>query len=332
MIAEPLDLDSSFVIYSTPDEDFGDFWFLSGSGLTLDEVDLNSPGFICHPFEKSDEAFMLKGIAHPMELYPESSKVIGFPIDPPEEKYLEKIGAVLNEIKSGDCDKVVLSRVKEIYLDEIKVKEALARLKFDNLGCLVYLVHHPLVGTWIGATPETLLRQKRGHYSTMALAGTKLSKDERDWTQKEQNEQKIVSDYILEALTKAGVTAIETHGPETTTAGELSHIRTVFNFQTDDIGRVIQSLHPTPAVCGSPVGKARDIISDLETQSRGYYCGYLGPVSNKGDFHLFVNLRCAEILKDHLRLHVGGGITANSNPEDEWQETEHKAQTLLRVL
>lgn len=267
-----------------------------------------------------------------MELFPESSKITEFEHSPAAPEYLDAIQKIIGLIKAEECEKVVLSRVKRVDLNEIRVKEALARLKFDNPNALIYLVHHPDAGTWFGATPETLVKKEKGQLSTMSLAGTKHETNKSDWSEKEKEEQLIVTDFILDRLAKAGCTDIETTGPNTIQAGQLNHLCSEINFKSENIQTVISSLHPTPAICGSPYEKSRKVISELEDESRAYYCGYLGPISNKDDLHLFVNLRCAQILDDHLRLHVGGGITANSNPEDEWNETEHKAQTLLRVL
>jgi len=332
LIVELLDLDSAFVIYSTPIDEFGDFWFLSGSALDLEPIDLNSPGFVFHPFDKKDPGFMLEGTPHPMELFPASSEITEFEHEQPDSEYLDSIEKIIEQIKAGECEKVVLSRVKRIHIEKIRVKEVLARLKFDNPNALIYLVHHPKVGTWFGATPETLLKRDKGQLSTMSLAATKHKSDKTAWNKKEQEEQQIVTDFILKRLEKAGASNVNSTGPNTILAGQLGHLCTDINFESNDIQTVVDQLHPTPAICGLPYEKARNMISDLEIESRAYYCGYLGPISNKGDLHLFVNLRCAQVLDDHLRMHVGGGITANSNPEEEWNETELKAQTLLRVL
>lgn len=332
MIVELLDLDSAFAIYSTPADEFGDFWFLSGSGIDLTPLDLGKPGFAVHPYDDKLPSFMLEGIPHPMELFPESAKSTDFEPSPAEASYLESIQSIISIIEKGECEKVVLSRVKRVDIDEIRVKEVLARLKFDNPNALVYLVHHPAVGTWFGASPETLVKKSGENLTTMSLAGTQHNSVEGDWSEKEKQEQQIVTNYILESLKNTGATNVQVNGPETVQAGELKHLCSKIEFKALDIKKVIDKLHPTPAICGSPFEQAKEVISNLERDSRAYYCGYLGPTSNKGDFHLFVNLRCAEILDDHLRMYVGGGITANSNPEDEWNETEHKAQTLLRVL
>jgi isochorismate synthase len=85
-------------------------------------------------------------------------------------------------------------------------------------------------------------------------------------------------------------------------------------------------------VAGYPAKKAVEFILKNEGQSRSYYSGYLGPVNMDNQVNLFVNLRCMQVLDKQLAMHVGCGIVAGSNPEDEWKESALKTQTLLNVL
>ena len=91
-------------------------------------------------------------------------------------------------------------------------------------------------------------------------------------------------------------------------------------------------LHPTSAVCGLPKEPALQFILENEGFDRSYYSGFLGPVNSATGTHLYVNLRCMELLEKEAILYAGAGITAESNPEKEWQETQHKMQTMRRVL
>ncbi|NJW54220.1 chorismate-binding protein [Salinimicrobium oceani] len=117
--------------------------------------------------------------------------------------------------------------------------------------------------------------------------------------------------------------------------------------------RIISAVHPTPAVCGLPKEKAREFILSEENYDREFYTGFLGElnlqtnvqrsrtrrnVENlayravKKETHLYVNLRCMKIEENKAVLFVGGGITKDSVPEDEWQETVNKAETMKKVL
>jgi isochorismate synthase len=96
-------------------------------------------------------------------------------------------------------------------------------------------------------------------------------------------------------------------------------------------GELINALHPTPAVCGLPRERALKLIAQHETHNRNFYAGLIGKKS-KQELAVFVNLRCMQVTKNDFLLYIGGGITQQSIPENEWNETENKAKTLARVL
>jgi isochorismate synthase len=95
---------------------------------------------------------------------------------------------------------------------------------------------------------------------------------------------------------------------------------------------LVEALHPTPAVAGQPKDEAIRYIKELEPHDREYYTGFLGPVTKDREMDLFVNLRCMKVTPEFLALYVGGGITLDSDPADEWEETRLKAESLLQIL
>jgi isochorismate synthase len=95
---------------------------------------------------------------------------------------------------------------------------------------------------------------------------------------------------------------------------------------------MLQLLHPTSAVCGQPLDKALEFIRKHENYKRQFYTGYLGPINFEDRTDLFVNLRCLQIMQEKLILYAGAGITQDSIPEKEWEETELKLNTLLKVI
>ena len=97
-------------------------------------------------------------------------------------------------------------------------------------------------------------------------------------------------------------------------------------------GLMLGLLHPTSAVCGTPKQEAIDFILATEKHERSMYSGYLGPVNLDNATHLFVNLRTVEIKGNRAIFYAGCGITEDSDPEKEWQETQMKCQTLQRIL
>jgi isochorismate synthase len=118
-------------------------------------------------------------------------------------------------------------------------------------------------------------------------------------------------------------------------AGCLLHLKTDFSFEMNDndkIGNLLETMHPTPAVCGFPKKEAMRIINESEGYDRKYYSGFIGPLSTKGTTNLFVNLRCMNIGQDFLTMYAGGGILPSSELDSEWEETKAKLQTMLSLI
>lgn len=256
-----------------------------------------------------------------------------------KKEYLEKTEYLISKLKSRDLRKVVFSRIIEKDIDaSFSHSNFFDELCLSYPSAFVYLLNSQESGMWIGATPETLLKKENHKIETMAVAGTRLLSEyekENSWGKKEKEEQNLVSIYIKSILSELGINDYKTDGPTTIVAGKLVHLKTNFSINlelTDSIiGKIIKSLHPTPAVCGLPKADAYHFIEKAETHKRRLYTGFLGPWNINDKSHLFVNLRCAKFKKDKMLSYVGGGLTADSNPMDEWQETENKSRTLLSI-
>ncbi|HUX38977.1 MAG TPA: chorismate-binding protein [Rectinemataceae bacterium] len=284
------------------------------------------------------------------------------------EDYLEQVRGIVDAIRGGSFDKVVLSRVKTV---EGRFRPRLGEL-FELLceayaKAFVYLFQ--VEGEcWIGASPEVLLSSRGDRLVTVSLAGTRpYSEANRDvavWNGKERAEQDHVTRQIEGILREFSVEGVARSELATRRAGNLLHLCSEFAFPyaavASRLGPFVEALHPTSAVCGIPRAGAMELIAAIEGHERGYYAGYLGPVgplagsgaadggtakggaadgagdvdgaTAPGGVQLFVNLRCMRVSPERLELFVGGGITAGSVPEDEWEETEMKARTLLSII
>ena len=316
----------------------------TGGCQTLPDVlpaDQNS-GFILAPFLPGKPASWLNadltfnGFTFPevaVEKYPAAAETpSSFPFEATREEYLTQLRKVIARLRDGEAQKVVLSRTISISFPNLTD----ANMLFHELcrmypDAFVYLAGLPGKGLWAGATPEVLLKAGDGNISTMALAGTRKVGTTGYWGEKEIAEHEWVSRYINENLEAAGATGISVTGPETITAGKAEHLRTGFMamLPQKNLSALIRALHPTPAVCGWSKEKALKIIADTEKYDREYYAGYLGPINSGGNTNLFVNLRCMQIKGRKGILYAGGGITAASDPEAEWEETVLKSSTIL---
>ena len=250
-----------------------------------------------------------------------------------KNEYLNQATSFLNCIQQLQLGKAVFTRIKSAVFDSSKTVALFKELCKKYPNALVYLVSSKLIGTWIGASPEVLLEVHDDYLFTMSLAGTKKVNAHIEWTEKEIFEQEIVTDFIADELKKMQVDSLEIIGPYDFEAGPVEHLRTDICAQISGISplEIALKLHPTPAVSGLPRAEAISLIQTLENHHRGIYTGIIGLIS-EDSARLFVNLRCAQIQEKNAYLYIGGGFTAQSIPEMEWEETENKSQTLLNVM
>lgn len=262
-----------------------------------------------------------------------------------EQHYTSMVTKAIAEINQGSFEKVVPARTKYVSLPPAFNLLGL----FDEIAAaypnaFVSIVSIPGVGTWLGATPETLISMsKEGVFKTVALAGTQPYHEGTDlrevaWRQKEIEEQALVARYIINCFKKIRLREFAEKGPATIIAANLMHLKTTFEVDTQAVNFpelpevMLKLLHPTSAVCGMPKEQALDFLLAQEDFDRGYFAGYLGPVHIQGSTSLFVNLRCTRLLETEAVLYAGAGVTADSDPQKEWHETGQKCQTLLRFL
>jgi isochorismate synthase len=252
-----------------------------------------------------------------------------------KEVYLVQAEAFLTELRKKNLGKAVFSRIEQVT---VEVGGDWISALFDLLesiypSAFVYLFSDKRLGTWIGATPEILISTKNGQATTMSLAGTLPADGEQDWSEKEIAEQAMVTNYILETLANQGLRTSAVNGPFSHTAGPVRHLRTdiAFDLSPDQVVPLARNLHPTPAVSGLPRTKALKLIEKHEGHKRHFYTGFLGTIHPR-ETQLYVNLRCAQLMQNQVFLYLGGGFTADSSPNKEWEETVNKSKTLRAVL
>ena len=247
-----------------------------------------------------------------------------------------------SQLENDTFRKIVLARCA----DE-KLNGGVEPMELFYRACAMYprlfiaLVETEKSGCWLTATPEILLDGKGNDWRTIALAGTmKLEGDQLNgegetltWSTKNIQEQRIVATYITECLEQFTGDFRE-EGPKTVRAANLVHLRSDFTFKLNDnnhIGDILNTLHPTPAVCGLPKREAFQFIVKNEHTPRRYYSGFMGTLSAT-ETHLYVSLRCMNIDGDTCHLYAGGGLLKDSTEEQEWLETEAKMETMRRLL
>ena len=265
-----------------------------------------------------------------------------------EAEYTALVRRGVAAIEARDVMKVVSSRAMRRPLPPgFDPLAAFAELSGKYPRAFVSLVSVPGVGTWLGATPEVLAEVTAdGQFRTMALAGTQplvpgTRPQEAIWRQKEIEEQALVARYIVNCFKQLRLREYHETGPRTVVAGELLHLRTDFEVDLQSVPApaslgtdMLRLLHPTSAVGGMPKTAALAFLQRHEGYDRAYYSGFLGPVNVEapGLAYLFVNLRCLQLRPTEAILYAGTGLTIDSDPAREWQETQMKMQTAGAVL
>jgi isochorismate synthase len=201
--------------------------------------------------------------------------------------------------------------------------------KYPNAFVFACVLNEGLL--MLGATPETLLNYNGTTLYTEALGGTLYNNTYGD---KELKEHQQIRDYIEQQILSLDLSTTIS-GIKPKQAGNVSHLCSVFNIAVNDsnkVNQLLERLHPTPAVCGFPKESALNFIKENEAFDRGYYSGFLGPVSHENHQQFFVNLRSGMCYQNGLMLMAGAGINEMSVEEDEWVETERKMDTLLNCV
>ena len=247
-------------------------------------------------------------------------------------------------IEAGILEKAVPARTKKIPISEdFDLGKTFLDMLEAHPNSFVNFFHIPQVGTWIGASPEVLIETKGDQFYTMALAGTQPASGENPlksagWTQKEIEEQALVCRYIVDCFKKIRLREYEEHGPKTVMAGSLLHLRTDFRVDMKATGFpqlgsvMLDLLHPTSAVCGMPRKEAHEFLQANEDFDRSFFAGFIGPVNIQQETSIYVNLRTASLKGESAILYAGAGVTEDSDPEKEWEETELKCQIIGKFI
>lgn len=251
-------------------------------------------------------------------------------------------------IGENDLDKVVLARSRRFAGapgTAIDSNTTLIELLNHHPGSHVFGLDRGEAGSFVGASPETMLEARGERLSTHALAGTTTrgttAEHDAQLAQallanpKERNEHAWVVRGIVQALAPfcRDMTIAET--PDVMALPTLQHLSTaIAGAMTRPMGLLdaIAQVHPSPALCGSPFEAARDWIAAHEALDRGWYGGPIGWLAPDGSGHFAVAIRAALLRDGEASAFGGAGLVRNSQPEREWLETELKIDAVAKHL
>ncbi|MCP4445921.1 MAG: isochorismate synthase [Myxococcales bacterium] len=255
------------------------------------------------------------------------------------DAWAARIEAIREAIGTGKVNKVVAARSSLLHFhDSIALSPALERLSERYPDCYRYAFQQERA-TFVGASPETLVNKQGLNVSTQALAGS-LAADLENAGQallgssKDRHEQEMVVRAIADALEPLCKSLEFEDTPTTRTLRHVTHLCTPIEGQLAEAKHVldlVQALHPTPAVGGSPAGVAMQWIEDAE-ENRGWYAGPVGWFDAEGDGHFAVAIRSALFTGSEALVYAGAGIVADSDPALEYQETGLKQRAILDAL
>ncbi len=335
-----------FVIYKKPNNDTITSLFQEND--TLYKVhDFDEKGFIFSSFDGNQTVYIPEYQSEILEAkwYKKEISIAEnnflLPSETEKNNYINLVAKGIQAIENNEFKKVVLSRKETVDLVDFDVIEAFEKLVQLYPTTFIYCFFHPKIGLWLGATPEQLLQSNQTMFKTIALAGTQKDTNVTEvvWQNKEKEEQQFVTDYIVNTLKKVA-SKITVSKPYSIKAGSIWHIKTDISGTLNSestLKEVIQLLHPTPAVCGLPKEKSKAFILQNENYNRTFYSGFLGELNRSTENEiinsdLFVNLRCMEIADSKANLFMGCGITKDSIPNKEWEESINKSVTMKKIL
>jgi menaquinone-specific isochorismate synthase len=266
---------------------------------------------------------------------PSCYKVISQTYQPDFDSWNQTFEKLKSKLNSKQLQKVVLARAIKLELEETPDPfKITSYLKKNAKNSFVFCIKDKNFA-FIGATPERLFRREKTLFLSEAVAGTKprgktfeedlmlekqlleSKKDLLEFTPVKQYIQNCLSPFVIDSKWSENSILKTSH---------VQHLYSIFeaqlksNFASDTI---LKSLHPTPALCGTPSNLAKSFLMENETFSRGLYCGAIG-------WHIddceewIVGIRSCLVEKNRVTLFSAAGIIEESNVLDEWQELNQK--------
>jgi anthranilate synthase component 1 len=199
----------------------------------------------------------------------------------------------------------------------------------------------------IGSSPEMLVRVENRVVETYPIAGTKPFTD--DPAENKKLAEQLLADpkeraehVMLVDLARNDLGKISEYGtvtvPEFMEVHQFSHVQHIVTRVTGKLRKdldsfdALRAVFPAGTVSGAPKVRAMEIIDELEPTRRGPYAGAVGFFSYNGNADFAITIRTLVVNGSKAYIQAGGGIVADSVPETEWFETEHKASALLRAM
>jgi len=251
-------------------------------------------------------------------------------------QYTSQVNQVINKINNYEIDKGVISRFNRYVIDKgFSFEELVQDVSKKNHNLFVYYFNINK-NEFFGFSPEKLLERSIDTIASDAVAGTRKinSTENENENRKLSIEHGIVVDYIKNKLSKFA-DCENNNKPETIKLNNIEHLITRIHGTLNEKNstlEILNSIHPTPAVCGSPYEKSMTLISELEMFDRGWFAGPVGLLNFDDEGSFFVAIRCLLKVDNDVYIYAGAGITKDSIPDSEWEETKTKIGSVLDYI
>ncbi len=269
---------------------------------------------------------------------------IAYPM--PYAEWARLIESARRTFGSTALQKVVLARTAQLRAGErIRVSQALTRLCGNYPDCFGFLFEPQAGHAFLGATPELLVRVRGAALETMALAGSiqRGATAEEDAalaaallaSSKDRHEHGLVVNGVRELLAPLSSELTEAGDPTVLVLRNIQHLYTPIKATLKRSGGVlplVERLHPTPAMGGTPRELGMEFIRENEPTLRGWYAAPVGWIDSALDGAFAVAIRSAIVQKERAWAYAGAGIVPDSVPRNEWDETGWKFQPIINAV
>lgn len=320
----------------------------AGAWLTVTELVDPSLSEHDHALQRlQDEAESLLATLHSLpETAPEPTRLLTHTLLTDQPAWTAMVNTITSRIREGALQKAVLARAADLTFDApVDQITALERLDSRYPDTYRFLVQPAAGHAFFGATPELIAEVQDGNLHTAALAGSRPRSEDAQADEalaaellasdKERGEHGLV---VAALRARIQPYARQLDVPDTPTIMRLKNIQHLYTPVSAELEThygvldLVNELHPTPAMGGTPSYAALRTIQDLETVSRGWYAAPIGWVDANNDGMFAVGIRSAVSNGNTARLYAGAGIVEESKPEQEWRETALKFKPLLGAL
>ncbi|HSW56442.1 MAG TPA: isochorismate synthase, partial [Ignavibacteriaceae bacterium] len=321
-----------FLLAFRNDEVYGYYNFIINSGSNLDNIKSNLVSFLeklsaitADLVHASSQKTAIQSTSESVEL----------------EKWKNIAAKAFKELNDGSIKKLVLSRAYKFNLNTTIIWSILLNELFNRFpDCYLFFIKKNN-SVFFGSSPEMFLKVSDNVAEVESVAGSapRGVKSESDFqferslksSEKNQKEHLFVSDFISDILIKYSNNVRIIEEKQIRKLDNIQHLITRISAELnskENLFELIDSLFPTPAVCGVQKDIAKDLIRKFESHDRGLYSGLIGLMDFDGNCELAVSIRSALVRENKVTAFAGAGLVKNFDADEEFLETNLKLNTI----